>query len=360
MDEPTTGIGLYTQELLRALAPRLPIERWGAERSGEVPRGGTGRTPWTLGKLPALLVERRPRLFHALSNFNLPLVRVPGVPYVLTVHDLVPLLLSDTVSTGFRWQFRAWLTRSLQVADHVICVSEVTRQSLLERFDVAPDRVSVIAHGVDHVERLARPDATSLKWLDALGLPDRFVLYAGALDARKNVELVLAACETLFVAGSPVTLVLAGQRWFGSRGIERRMEELKARGLDLRHLGYLDASVFYALMSRAGAFVFPSRYEGFGLPPVEAMALGVPTVVSTAGALPEVCGDGALQVDPSDVQGLAAALRRLLDDEAFRQDLTRRGLAQASRYRWARTAELTQTVYEHVAGEPFDFAARRH
>ena len=350
LDEPTTGIGLYTQELCRALAPRLSIERWGAQRSGEVPRGSTGRTRWSLGELPRLLTERKPCLWHALANFNLPLMRVPSVPFVLTVHDLVPLLLPDTVSTGFRWQFRVWLTRSLQVADHVICVSEVTKASLLEHFEVKEAKLSVIAHGVDHVERLAKPDPTSVKWLDALGLPPRFVLYAGALDARKNVELVLSACERLHDGGMPVTLALVGQRWFGSRTIEKRVVELKERGLDLRLLGYLDASVFYALMRRAGVFVFPSRYEGFGLPPVEAMALGVPTIISTAGALPEVCGDGALQVDPGDDKALAESLHRVLSDGAFRGALAHRGLEVSSRYRWESTARLTQMVYERVLG----------
>ena len=350
MDEPTTGIGLYTHELSRALASRLPIERWGAPRSGDLPRRRKARTEWTLGHLPRLLAERRPALWHALSNFNLPLVRVPGVPFVLTVHDLVPLVLPETVSTAFRWQFRLWLARSLKVAEHVICVSEVTRASLLEHFEVSEERLSVIAHGVEHVERLARPDDTSIKWLDALGLPPRFVLYAGSLDARKNVDLVLSACERLYDGGAPVTLALAGQRWFGSRGVEKRVMALRARGLDIRLLGYLEASVFYALMRRAGVFVFPSRYEGFGLPPVEAMALGVPTIVSTAGALPEVCGDGALQVDPDDAGGLAQEIRRTLTDDEFRGALARRGLEVSSRYRWDTTARLTQAVYERVLG----------
>jgi glycosyltransferase involved in cell wall biosynthesis len=226
----------------------------------------------------------------------------------------------------------------------------VTKASLLEHFEVSEDRLSVIAHGVEHVERLARPDAITVKWLDALGLPPRFVLYAGSLDARKNVELVLSACEKLHDGGAPVTLALAGQQWFGSRGVEQRVSALRGRGLDIRLLGYLEASVFYALMRRAGVFVFPSRYEGFGLPPVEAMALGVPTIVSTAGALPEVCGDGALQVDPDDADGLAQALQRVLTDEAFRGALAGRGLEVSRRYRWDTTARLTQTVYERVLG----------
>lgn len=346
-DEPTTGIALYARELYGALVKWLPVERWGATHSGELPRRRTSRTAWTLLDLPRLMAERRPRLMHALANFNLPLVRVPGVPTVLTVHDLVPVLLPHTVSRAFRWQFHAWLTRSLAVADHIICVSEVTRRALLERYDVrAP--VTTIHHGVDHVSRLSAPDATSLKWLDALGLPSRWVLYAGALDARKNVELVLDACERLYDAGTAVTLVLAGQRWFGAGSVEARILALKDKGLDVRALGYLDAAVFYALMRRAPVFVFPSRYEGFGLPPLEAMALGVPTIISTAGSLPEVCGSAAQQVDPDDAQGLASAIDRVLSQPEFAARARSAGLSRAATFRWATTAEATTQVYATV------------
>ena len=179
-DEPVTGIALYVRELYWALkAQGTAVERWGAGRSGEQPRRDWSRSWWTVGRLPSLLQAERPRLYHATANFNLPLRPTPGVPYVLTVHDLVPLLLPDTVSRAFRWQFRAWLTSSLRVADAVICVSEVTRQSLLAQFEVSPERLTVIHHGVDHVLR-DQPDRTTDAWLDSLGLKAPWVLYAGS------------------------------------------------------------------------------------------------------------------------------------------------------------------------------------
>lgn len=349
-DEPTTGIALYTRQLHAALeAMGQPAARWGAAHSGEAPRGREGRTAWALSTLPGLLAERRPAVFHALSNFNLPLRRVPGVGYVLTVHDVVPLLLPETVSTPFRWQFRAWLARSLVVAHEVICVSEVARRSVLERFDVDPARLSVVHHGVDHIARVPPADATTHAWIDALGLTTPWVLYAGALDARKNVGLLLDAMERLADGGRQVSLVLAGQRWFGAGAIEKKLHALKARGVDVRATGYLDERVFYALMRRAGVFVFPSRYEGFGLPPLEAMSLGVPTIISTAGSLPEVCGDGALQVDPDDVDGLARHLDALLSNEALRAEWSARGLARAATFRWADTAAATAAIYRRAA-----------
>lgn len=348
-DEPTTGIALYTRELHAALTRNgLDVERWGARRTGEVPRGRTARTLWTVSRLPALLEERRPRLFHALSNFNLPLVR-SHTPLVLTVHDLVPLLLPDTVSTPFRWQFRVWLSRSLAIADAVICVSETARQSVLRHFEVDARKLHVVPHGADHVERVAPPDETTVKWLDAVLPPENtFVLYAGALDARKNVQLVLRAVEKLHDQGLRVPLVLAGQRWFGAGPIEAELARVKARGVDVRALGYLSDSVFYALMKRAGVFVFPSRYEGFGLPPLEAMRLGVPTIVSTEGSLPEVCGGGAAQVGPDDTGALAVLLSKWLTDDAERSRQATRASDHAQKYVWADTARETARIYDTV------------
>ena len=349
-DEPTTGIALYTRELHAGLT-RIGVdaERWGARRTGDVPRGRTARTLWTVSQLPKLLDERQPRLFHALSNFNLPLVK-SSTPLVLTVHDLVPLLLPDTVSTPFRWQFRVWLSRSLAIADAVICVSETAKQSVLRHFDVDARKLHVVHHGADHVDRVAPPDETTVKWLDSILPPEnKFVLYAGALDARKNVQLVVRAMEALHDGGMPVPLVLAGQRWFGSGPIEAEFARVKLRGVDVRPLGYLSDSVFYALMKRAGVFVFPSRYEGFGLPPLEAMRLGVPTIISTEGSLPEVCGPGAAQVGPDDPRALATLLSQWLTDSTERNKQSLRARTHALTYSWDETARQTANVYQRIA-----------
>lgn len=345
-DEPTTGIGLCTRELHAALVRGgANVVRLGARRSGEFPRRASSRTRYTLDELPRWLRGGEVRLFHALGNFNLPLVRTPGVAHVLTVHDLIPELLPDTVSRAFRWQFRLWLSRSLRVADRVICVSEKTRQDLLQRFDADPSRVHVVHNGVDHIARVPGVDGTGEQYLRTLGLPARFVLYAGSLDARKNVGRVLDAVERLYRAGRAPTLVLIGQSWFGGGVVEARIGTLRARGVDLRPLGYLTPALFYEVMRRASVFVFPSRYEGFGLPPLEAMSLGVPTIVSNAGSLPEVTGDAAIAVDAEDDAGLAEQIARVLDDESLRRRLADAGRAQARRFTWDAAAEKTLALY---------------
>ncbi|HUM13861.1 MAG TPA: glycosyltransferase family 1 protein [Myxococcaceae bacterium] len=346
-DEPTTGIARYSHAVAGALEARgVRVLRVGARHSGELPRRVRSRTLHTLGELPGMLARSGASLFHAVGNVDLPLLRIPGIPFVLTVHDLIPLTSPDTVSAAFRWQFRLWLGRSVRVADHVVCVSAWTRGQLLARFpELDPERVSVVHNGVDHVQP-APLDAVSRAWLRSLGLPERWVLFAGALDARKNVDLVLDALEQL--GPRAPALVLAGQRWYGAGPVERRIGTLRARGLDIRPLGFLAEPLLWTLMAAAPVFVFPSRDEGFGLPPLEAMALGTPVVVSTAAALPEVCGETAIQVPPDEAPMLATALQRLLDDPAERTRRGEAGRAHARAFRWDTVAAHLVEVYRSL------------
>jgi glycosyltransferase involved in cell wall biosynthesis len=349
-DENTTGIGLYTRQVARALSELgVTVLRLGARTSGEYPRRLRSRTLYTLAELPRTLAKLRPPVFHAVGNFNLPLQRLRGTGYVLTVHDIIPLELPETVSPGFRWQFRLWLERSLRIADAVVCDSDTTRRSLLLHFGWLDEARVTVAHlGVDHVQPPVL-DATSRAFLEALGLPEEFLLYVGALDARKNVALVLDALERLKPWRS-VPFVLVGQRWYGSGPVERRIREMRNAGYDVRTLGFQPEALLHALMQRATLFVFPSRGEGFGLPPLEAMALGTPVVVSTAGALPEVCGEAAVQVSPDDAAGLASVLRRLLESPDERRARAEAGRRHAAEFRWARVGEHLQDVYQSVSG----------
>jgi glycosyltransferase involved in cell wall biosynthesis len=344
-DEPATGISVYSHQLAAAMKQSgQELELWGGRRTGRV-RRSKSRTRFMLEELPRWLRDEPPDVFHAVANFNLPLTRSGSCRFVLTVHDLIPLLLPETVSSAYRWQFRLWLTRSVQLADAIVCDSDATRLALVERFPQAESKALTVHLGVDHVDRVPRADATTGAWIDALGLPERWVLYAGAIDARKNVELVADAVLELKRRGRAAALVLAGQRWFGAGAIERKLEAARVEGVDIRPLGHLDSTVFYELMRRAPVFAFPSRYEGFGLPPLEAMRLGTPAVVSNGGSLPEVVGDGAQVVGVDDAGGLADALDSVLSDAKVRERWVAAGRQRAAQFTWARTAAQMVKVY---------------
>ena len=351
-DESTTGIGLYTRRLASALERQgVRIRRMGARHSGENPRGDSSRTVYFLGKLSEILAGIEEPLFHGLCNFNLPPVRVPGKRMVLTVHDLIPELLPQTVSLAYRWQFRLWLTRSVRIADRIICVSCKTRDDLLQRFQLDEAKLSVVYHGVDHVNVIPTLDATGAAFLQSLALPEQYVLYAGALDARKNVESLLPLTSRLRIGEKPVTLVVAGQNWYGSDALATLVSRARKDGADIRSLGYQSEAVFYEVMRRATVFAFPSRYEGFGLPSLEAMCLGVPTVVSTAGALPEICGEAAVQVPPDDVEGWAAAIQALLNSPEERRARAAAGRERAGRFTWKEAAKQTIEVYRSALAD---------
>jgi glycosyltransferase involved in cell wall biosynthesis len=346
-DEATTGIATYAKNLAAALEGLgYRVRKLGARQSGDYPRGAWPETAYTVLRAPMDFWRSGAPVFHAVGNFNLPLFRLPNRKMVLTVHDLIPLLFPETVSARYRLQFRSWLYRSLQVADAVICVSESTRRDVETHFRPRC-RLFTIPEGADHALSATASQVDEVR-VQSLGLPERYLLYAGSLDVRKNVSLLLDAMERLRRLGPVPPLVMLGQSWFGSTPVEQRIESLRASGMDIRPLGYQPEPVFFEVVRRATLFVFPSRYEGFGLPPLEAMALGVPAIVCKTSSLPEVCGDAAVYVEPDDAEGLAGALSGLWRSPEERQQRSERGRQWARRFTWRACAEATAKVYQSL------------
>jgi glycosyltransferase involved in cell wall biosynthesis len=305
-------------------------------------------TPYFVGRLPQILSQLEEPIFHGLGNCTLPLTRIPGKSLVLTVHDIIPELLPETVSTAYRWQSRLWLSRSLHVADRIICDSRRTRDDLLAHFEVDSGKLTVVHLGVDHVDAAPPLDPSSVAYLDALSLPQRYGLYAGSLDVRKNVACILDALERLKHWGQPLAFLIIGQPWYGSGALQRRVEQLRATGCEIRMIGFQPPSILYELMRRSSVFVFPSRYEGFGLPPLEAMYLGVPTIISNAGALPEICGDSAMQTRPDDSEDLAHLIQRVMRASPDLLARAEAGRKWASRFTWQSTGRATIEVYRSL------------
>ena len=281
---------------------------------------------------------------HHLARYG-PLL---GRPYLVTAHDLIrraDLLGTAEHIAPLRARDRAGLRldhRGFARAAHLVAPSEATRRELVADLGVDPDRVTVVPEGVDH--GVFRPVARRLH-------PGRYLLSVGSDHPRKDLPTLLRAFARLAADDPDLLLVKVGEPGDGEAPFgERTRAEIAALGLGRRVLltGAVGRDDLVAWYAGATALVMPSRAEGFGLPPLEAMACGAPVVVSSAGALPEVVGDAGLVVPPGDPDALAAALRRLLADPALAASLRGRGLARAAGFTWERAGALTRAVHAAV------------
>jgi glycosyltransferase involved in cell wall biosynthesis len=266
---------------------------------------------------------------------------------VATVHDLAPLRFPERYPRGARLSLKRGLRFAAREADRIICPSYSTADELEELLGVERDRLRIVPHGVAMPEY--EPEAAR-KFVAGRGITEPYVLWLGTQEERKNVLAVLDAFERVARSDPKVMLVVHGpQGWLGAEvadGIRRRRLEDRTRVSE----GGLTRAELAALYSRAAVFVFPSIYEGFGLPVLEAMACGAPVVTSDRSAMPESAGDAAVLVDPDDHDELGDALARLLGDADARADLARRGRERAAGFSWSVTARRTWDVYEELVG----------
>jgi len=353
-----TGIGVYTRSLLLELAAR------GANRY----LGLAHRPPREEAELTAagIAIEHQPaplgviwqqlRLPQRLAQGDIdllwsPLITLPlrcPVPAVATVHDLTTVLMPETHRLKVKWSILPFLRASLDRAERLVTISHATARDIAFHFPHCAAKVRVVYPGID-------PEFRPGTWGEIddirqeLGAPEGYILYAGTLEPRKNVGAVLDAWEALHDE-NPQTppLVLVGPYGWASEHLVKRIETLKPLGLQAH--GHVDRAHLVRLFQGASLFVYPSFYEGFGLPPAEALACGIPTIVSNVSSLPEVIGKAGVQVDPSDAGELAMAIRDLLASPGRQDELRARGIEQAAQFRWDTAAEQMEEVFREALG----------
>lgn len=353
------GIGTYIRGLLGALAARTPAQELVAllapEHLGRVawPGGGVREAPvrarkyglWEHVAVPRAARRAGVTLLHA-PHYTLPLGW--GGPAVVTIHDLIHLRFPRYHPPGAALYARVMAGSAARRARAVIVDSTHTRHDVIELLGTPAERVHIIPLGVSAGLK-PPPGERVLAWRTARALPVDYLLYVGARKRHKNLDLLLEALATLPSARRP-PLVLSGEAWHGDDALARVAARLGVTS-QIHFAGAVrDDESLACLYAGAALYVQPSLAEGFGLPPLEAMACGTPVLCSDAGALPETVGDAARQIPPGDAGRWGEAVASLLGDTALRSELVRRGLDRARQFTWERTAERTAAIYVAAAG----------
>lgn len=357
------GLGRYSSSLAEALLSqgvtlRVFVNSVEASRLcpplSELPTyaAGISMRPWRLrvasSYFGAPSVDRvfpHVSLFHATEHLLPKLTRAASV---FTLHDTAFVHFPEYYLPRNRIYLRVMIPRFLRRADRVIAVSEYTRDDALRLYGLDPDKVEVIPEGVDgrFSPEVSPERVASVR--ERYGLPDRFILYLGTIQPRKNLTTLLEAFASIRTQRPQVGLVIAGERGWLYQPFYSRLREL---GLDqvVTLAGKVADDDLPAMFNAAEVFAYPSVFEGFGLPPLEAMACGTPVVCSNASSLPEVVGDAGLLVAPRDVRAWVTALAHVLDDDRTRADLRGRGRKRALRFTWDAAAAKTARVYRSLA-----------
>jgi glycosyltransferase involved in cell wall biosynthesis len=364
------GIGRLTRHLIRAAAPLLAEHRVTLFVAGPVPVGHPERAGWPpyvqmadtaiperaltilwhrAGvPLPAEVWAGRCDLFHA-TDFVLPPTRAPGI---LTVHDLSFLRFPECAHPHLRRYLMRVVPRSLKRAARILADSQATREDLVQLLGVPAEKVAVVYGGVEERFSPAPEPARDAELVERFGLSAPYILSLGTLEPRKNYVRLMRAYERAWeeAGGDFPELVIAGGKGWLYEEIFETHRALRVRE-HVHLLGFVEDRFLPALYRCAWLFVYPSLYEGFGLPPLEAMACGCPVTCSNAPSLPEVVGDAALLFDPMDEAAIAQALRRGVEDSQLRERLRAAGLARAAGFTWQKSAEALIREYAQVMHE---------
>jgi glycosyltransferase involved in cell wall biosynthesis len=355
------GIGTYIRNLLRQLARQdrqtefvvfcRPEDRETLASLGENFRAVVEIAPtYSIAeqvRLPIAIRREGVTLYHAPHYVLPPLVRCRSV---VTIHDCIHLMFPQYLPNRLALEYaRTSISLAARRATRVLTVSESSKRDILRFVSTESDKITVIYNAYDERFGVEPREEDVVRVRERYQLHDEFVLYAGNVKPHKNLERLIVAFDLVRKRGlDHLKLVLIGDDISRYSALRRAVHQHQLHKY-VRFLGYLPEETLAVMYRLAGLFVFPSLYEGFGLPPLEAMASGTPVVTSNVSSLPEVAGDAAILVDPHDPHAIADGVYRLLTDEHLRRDLRLKGLARARQFSWEESVRRVRAIYEEVA-----------
>lgn len=300
-------------------------------------------------EIPLWLSQEKADIFHLPQNG----FRIPArcsCKLVVTVHDLIPYFLPEMVRPSFLKRFTSEMPTIIERSDGIITVSNTSKQDIINVFKADPEKIVVIPSAPTSSYRPLPNDETK-SWLrQKYGLKKPYILYVGGLNPRKNVaELIYAYSKIRRDLPNCQPLVILGPEGKHRSKLQFLSETLDITTTEILFPGFIDTAELPYFYNGADLFVYPSLYEGFGLPPIEAMACGTPVITSNVSSLPEVVGDAALTVNPYDTLALAEAIIKVLSDETLQTDLRAKGLQHSRKYDWSDIATQVLKVYREVA-----------
>lgn len=355
---PKTGDRTYALNLLRALAQvdaeneylyytwePTTLTEVGSSRVHSILLPASPRWTWTPFVFPLDLGRRKADLAHV--QYLIP--PAAPCPVVTTIHDVAFRRFPALFPLKHRLLLNGLIPHAVHGAAAIITGSEATRQDLIELFGAPPDKVIVTPYAADPIYQPMDRDAARRAVRSRLRVPSPYLLSVGVLQPRKNLPRLVRAYNQI-ARRIPHRLVLVGKEGWAGEALQEAIAEAPP-GREPIFTGYVPDADLPALYAGADLFVYPSLYEGFGLPPLEAMACGTAVITSNTSSLPEVVGDAGITVDPTDTMALSAAIEALLQDEPRRRSLEVAGLARARQFSWERTARETVDVYRGVQAQ---------
>ncbi len=299
---------------------------------------------WTNFILPKILVKHKIDVFFS-ANQLVPIKKVKGVKYISAIYDVFHRVDKSFHSRTFRTYIDIFLRLTIRKSDHIITISENSKKDIQNYFSVSHSKISVIYPAADQQFRpqsVSKIEKENIK--KKYFLPEKYILYVGVIEKRKNIYTITKVADEFLISNPEIKFVMIGRPGYGSGQI---LDEVKKRQniIYLNHISDLDLVYIYNL---AAVFIFPSFYEGFGLPPVEAMQTGVPVVASNTSSLKEILEGSAILIDPFDYKSFSSEIKRLLNDQKYCEEWREKGLAGSRKFNFAKSAEELVKLFNSV------------